>query len=146
MQIKFELLIMPKPSNKRHAMMVGGHARVVQDQGVRQHQASIAVLAAQHRPRQPIEGPIEVEIVVVLPRPAYLCRRNKAGVPCADPGRRPHISRPDVDNLSKSCLDGLRAWWRDDCQVHRLTVEKFVAALDELPHYEVTVTYGEAQP
>ena len=138
--IQFTIPISPKPSNKRRAFVIGGHARVVQDRGVVEHQAQIAACAAQHRPQVPLEGPLAVEVVCVLPRPASLCGVSKrTGQPLHGPGRRWHATRPDADNLAKSVLDGLRAFWRDDAQVAELTIRKHVAALDELPCYHVAI-------
>lgn len=134
--ISFRIDLEPKPSNQRHAVIRCGHARVVQDPGVVNHQAAIALLSAQYAPREPFAGPVSVAVVCVLPRPKSLAKR--LGVE-----RLPHVSRPDADNLAKSALDGLGQsgrWWKDDCQVQRLSVEKWVAALDEQPHYEVKVS------
>jgi Holliday junction resolvase RusA-like endonuclease len=145
MRIGFVIPLSPKPSNKRRAAIVGGHARVVQDRGVVEHQAQIAACAAQHRPEAVIEGPITVEIVAVMPRPASLCGVSKrTGKPLQPPCRWPHVARPDADNLAKSVLDGLRGWWRDDSQVCDMRVSKVIAALDEQPHYEVGIQWGEA--
>lgn len=138
--ISFAIPIAPKASNKRHAFVIGGQARVVQDKGVVQHQAQIATLAAAHRPDAPLDEPVEVQIVCVLPRPQGLCKLSaRTGLPLVPPGRRRHTSKPDCDNLAKSVLDGLKSWWRDDCVVQVLHVEKWTAALGEQPHYQVTV-------
>jgi len=138
--IAFHLPIAPKPSNKRRAAMVGGHARVVQDRSVVEHQAAIGALASHFRPAQLLAEPLSVSIVCVLPRPAYLCKVSKRdGLPLSGVHRLPHAIRPDCDNVAKSVLDGLRAFWRDDCLVAQLHIEKWIAAFDEAPHYEVTI-------
>lgn len=145
--IAFTIPLSPKPSNRRHAFVVGGHARVVQDRSVVEHQAQIAACAAQHRPATPIEGAISVQIVAVMPRPASLCGVSKrTGEPLQSPVRRWHATRPDADNLAKSILDGLRSFWRDDAQVASLTIVKHVAALNESPHYHVTVATISGEP
>tara|TARA_R110000782_G_scaffold122834_4_gene214232 strand:+ start:2085 stop:2489 length:405 start_codon:yes stop_codon:yes gene_type:complete len=38
--------------------------------------------------------------------------------------RLPRIKRPDVDNLSKACLDGMDVLWVDDAQVSHLVARK----------------------
>jgi Holliday junction resolvase RusA-like endonuclease len=147
MLIQFTIPLSPKPSNKRHAFVIGGHARVVQDRGVVEHQAQIAACAAQHRPATVIDGPVMVEILAVMPRPASLCVTSKrTGQPLQSPCRWPHTSRPDADNLAKSVLDGLRAWWGDDAQVCDLRVRKVIAAFGEAAHYAVNVRWGEDLP
>ena len=93
-----------------------------------------------------LDEPVSVSIVVVLPRPAYLSRVSKrTGEPLQPPERVPHVSRPDCDNLAKSVLDGMSGWWRDDCIVQRLVVEKWAAACGEQTHYEVTVCADEVK-
>jgi Holliday junction resolvase RusA-like endonuclease len=137
MIIRFHIDLEPKPSNKRKAVMVRGHARVAQSPEVRNHQATIAYMAAEFAPVVPFTGAVSVRIVCVLPRPKL---PKKFGS-----GPLPHAKRPDADNLAKSVLDGLNAtgrWWADDCQVQRLMVEKWIAAEGETPHYYVEVSDG----
>lgn len=137
--IQFFVPIVPKPSNKRRAAIVGGHARVVQDKGVKSHQAAIAAIAAQHCPEKPVNVPVAVRILVLLPRPKVLNRISKNGEVLGDTGRLWHGSRPDADNLAKSVLDGLTAFWRDDCLVASLQVDKLIAAYGETPGYRVEI-------
>lgn len=134
----FTLDVLPKPSNKRRAAMVGGHARVVQDAGVRAHQTTVAAMAAQYRPRQdgqPVQlsEPVSVRIVAVIARPKRLMGSKWPS------GRIWCGSRPDADNLAKSVLDGLRDWWTDDSIVAELLVQKLYAAKGESPRYEVKI-------
>ena len=138
--VSFFVPIVPKPSNQRHAAMVGGHARVVQDAGVRSHQAAIAAIAARHRPAGVIDSPVVVDLVVVLPRPLALCGLAKrTGAPLRHPGRRWAGSRPDIDNLAKSVLDGLKGWWRDDSLVVGIKAFKVIAALGEAAGYHIHI-------
>jgi Holliday junction resolvase RusA-like endonuclease len=149
--IKFRLDMQPRPSNKRRAALVGGHARVVQDKAVVAHQGNIAAMSSVHRPLgadgRPlvIDEPIELVIDAVMPRPAGLCKRSsRTGQPLVDPGRRWHTQRPDIDNLQKSVLDGMKDWWSDDKIVASVQVRKLVAALDEAPGYHVHVRSAAA--
>lgn len=133
--ISFRIDLDPKPSNQRRAAMVRGHARVVQDAAVVNHQAAISLLSAQHAPREPFTGALQVIVVCVMPRPKSLAKKWGA---C----RYEHVGRPDADNLAKSVLDGLGQsgrWWRDDSQVCVLRIDKLIAATDETPHYRVEV-------
>ena len=129
--ITFFVPIVPKPSNKRKAAIVGGHARVVQGKGVKQHQSDIAAIAAQYAPEVPFAGPVSVSIMCIMPRPKSAPKRQ--------PNRAWHAKRPDADNLAKSVLDALSAWWVDDCQVAELQVRKIVASIHETAGYRVVV-------
>jgi Holliday junction resolvase RusA-like endonuclease len=50
-------------------------------------------------------------------------------------------SKPDGDNVAKLVLDAMnKLVWRDDSQVVLLEVLKMIAAGDEQPHLEITIT------
>ena len=64
--------------------------------------------------RPPLEGPLQVQIVVRILKPKS--KPKKACWP---------TSKPDADNYAKLVLDALNGvLWRDDSQVVRLFVEK----------------------
>lgn len=88
----------------------------------------------------PLEGPLRVDVLFVLPRP-----QNKRWKTRPMP-RFFHTGRKDIDNLQKSLWDALtRILWFDDGQIAIANSQKMVAAGDEQPHVEITVTqlYGE---
>jgi Holliday junction resolvase RusA-like endonuclease len=76
----------------------------------------------------PLDTPIALDLLFLLPRPQRLCKKG------SDPGRQPHISRPDTDNLSKAVMDALKDLaWRDDSQVYDTRAIKLYAAIGEAP-------------
>lgn len=82
----------------------------------------------------PLDGPLSVTMVFVMPRPKSLVWKTKP-MP-----RVPHVGKPDRDNLMKSTQDALNELlWKDDAQICGGTVEKWVAAGNEQPHVEITV-------
>ena len=106
------------------------------------NEATIAALAAPHKPVEVITGPVMVRIMAVMPRPKGMATVSKrTGLPLHEALRYPHTSRPDSDNLAKAILDSLKSWWRDDAQVWRHEVTKLVAQVGEQPHWEVTVDW-----
>ena len=73
--------------------------------------------AAQHRPKEPLEGALCLSVVFGFPETL----KHKSG--------DPKTSKPDTDNavkLLKDCLTKL-GFWRDDAQVARETVTKIYA-------------------
>lgn len=82
---------------------------------------------------KPIEGPVSVDAVFILPRPkrtrkSLTTRFIKAG------------GRGDVDNYLKSLLDGLQGQaFINDSQVIRVSGLKCYSAIDEDPHIEVLI-------
>lgn len=78
-------------------------------------------------------GPVRVAIITVFERPKRLMRKK-------DPdGRILKVTRPDIDNVVKSILDGMREVWSDDSVVCDVRAEKYYAAKDEEPMAIVTV-------
>lgn len=82
-----------------------------------------------------IEGPVELTLVAVMPRPKRLMRKM-------DPDHRLWCdAQPDVDNISKAVCDAITrvGVWRDDKQVAIEKIYKVYAAKDESPHLEVEI-------
>lgn len=78
----------------------------------------------------PIVGPVEVELLFIMPRPL------------ATPKRRPTppaVKRPDVDKLARAVFDALTGYaWRDDSQVIDVHARKRIAEPGELTGVQVT--------
>ena len=110
----------PKAQPRAKATMRGKHASVY-DPGTAEGWKNCVVRDARpYRPDEPIEQPVSLSLVFLMPRPKRLMRKR-------DPrGVLPHASKPDRDNLEKAVLDALTqdGWFRDDCQVCGGSVEK----------------------
>lgn len=81
------------------------------------------------------EGPLDVAIVAVFERPAFMSRRSKRdGSLLGGWLERAylHIVKPDADNVAKIVLDALKGWFPDQ-RVALLRVHKFIAGVDERP-------------
>lgn len=77
-------------------------------------EATIALQAAQHRPEQLLDGPLEVQAVFYLPKPKSAPKR-----------RMWPDTRPDADNLMKAVLDALHGiMYSNDSRICRMLVEK----------------------
>ena len=86
-------------------------------------------IAAAVRDMQPVEGAVSLKVIFVHGRPMRLCRKS-------DPVERiPKTTKPDIDNLLKTVMDGLTQGqaWHDDNQVCRVSCEDYYGAIDELP-------------
>jgi Holliday junction resolvase RusA-like endonuclease len=89
-----------------------------------------------HRPKTPLEGPIQLMIVATWPYP----KNTPKG---AQIGKRPKLSKPDADNFAKGIQDCLVAegFFFDDAKVYGLTVLKFFGPPPSVG-IEVTVWAG----
>lgn len=82
----------------------------------------------------PMQGPLALSLVFVLPRPQKLIWKTR------EMPRAWHTGKPDSDNLQKSLKDALtKLMWVDDAQVCRVDAVKYIAAGDEQPHVEVVI-------
>lgn len=116
--VEFSLSLVPVAKGRPRMAVVKGKPIVYTPSKTRGFEAKVAAMAQQHF-KQPLKGPISVSLTFLLPRPKTLMRRK-------DPdGEIPHISRPDLENLEKSILDGLNGIaFLDDRQVYRKHSEK----------------------
>ena len=68
---------------------------------------------------------IRAMIAASFPIPKSRSKRDRAAMAA---GTIPYLSKPDTDNLAKSCLDALNGYaYQDDSQVYSLSVHKLYA-------------------
>lgn len=93
----------------------------------------IHMLSRDHAPAKPFDGPVELEIVFVLPRPKGLAKTT--------PGLLRHWKRPDYDNLTKGTQDALSrsGFWHDDGQISDAIIRKRVAEVGGKSRIEVSI-------
>ena len=86
--------------------------------------------------KTPLDGPVRLDVVFIFPRPKAMMWKTKP-MP-----REYKTTRPDYDNLMKSISDAMNGIvFRDDGQVVSGSWAKFVAAGDEVPRTEITISY-----
>jgi Holliday junction resolvase RusA-like endonuclease len=103
--------------------MRGGHARLYTPAKTVAYEGMVA-LAGQDAMdgREPLEGPLRVELVATFRIPASWSKKKRAE---AVAGTAWHISRPDGDNVLKAIGDGLNGVvWRDDAMIASSEVAK----------------------
>jgi len=83
---------------------------------------------------KPLEGPLRVHLLFLLPRPGRLIWKTRLMPRAWAPGR------PDIDNFEKAVLDALSGHlWADDSQIVDLHSMKMYSSGDEEPGVEVMV-------
>lgn len=82
-------------------------------------ESTVGQLALPHFP-QPLTGPVRLSILATF-EPASSWSKRKAAALL----NRPHMQRPDLDNIAKSICDGLnRIAFSDDQQIAEIHVRK----------------------
>ncbi len=134
----------PVPWQRPRARVVGGRAQFFEAAKPRswkvaaQERMERALLEAGHA--APLEGPLQVVIVAVWALPRTKERKTRP-LP-----RQWRAQRPDADQIAKLVLDAANALlWRDDAQVSRLAVEKWIGAQGEPPFVLIEVWQLEPQ-
>ncbi len=104
--------------------------------------AQCAAILAQHTPAEPLDGPVIVDMLCVMPRPGYMRKKDRAGEYKFPTGLIFRSKKPDLDNLHKAVLDvgTMVRWWRDDCQVVCGMLMRAVAEIDGAPRIELMVS------
>lgn len=135
--IRFTVPAVPVAQPRARATVgPSGHARVYEP---KQHpvvafKATVRTAFCSAYDGPPIAGPVQCDLVFVMPRPKSMIWKTKP-MP-----RVAHIKKPDRDNLDKAVMDALTGLaWRDDCQVCCGTIQKVVASGSEQPHVEVSI-------
>jgi Holliday junction resolvase RusA-like endonuclease len=108
--------------------------------------AACQMAAQQAYQGPPLSGPLVASIVFVMPRtegkPSWLKKDSPWFSAWKSGERVPHAgSKNDRDNLMKSVQDALnKLLFVDDGMIYAGPVEKWLAAHNEQPHVEITIT------
>lgn len=91
-------------------------------------------MAVQRELAAPLDGPVELRVMFMLPRPKRMVWKRR------EMPRACHTARPDLDNLVKAVKDALNGIaWRDDSQVMSLSAGKCYASGHEHPGVEIEI-------
>ena len=108
------LTIPGKPFGKKRARAtaIRGHARMYNPAENISFERLVGTLANPHFP-QPLNGAVKLTIYATFEVPqSWSKKKQEAAL------HRPHLGKPDLDNIFKAVKDGLnRIAWADDAQV-----------------------------
>jgi Holliday junction resolvase RusA-like endonuclease len=126
----------PKGQPRVKAYNRGGHAGVYTPDTANGWKEAVRIAAIPHRPEQPIDCPVTMELDVYFPRPKRLDGKKHPD------GKIAHTAKPDSDNVAKAIMDVLTdsGFVRDDAVIYRLNVRKFYAARGAFPGAFIRLT------
>jgi Holliday junction resolvase RusA-like endonuclease len=111
----FEVPIPPRPKERPRF----ANGKVHTPRRTKADEDTVALYAALAMAGVKIAGPVELRIKAVM------TGRPRIEVEIVElEGEAWHTSVPDVDNVAKLVMDGLKSCWRDDSQIARLVAEK----------------------
>lgn len=143
--IRFTVPAVPIAQPRQRHAMIAGHIRnyTPTSSPVNAFKASVRLAFSQVYTGKPLECPVTLSCVFVMPRPKRLIWKRR------EMPREPHTGKPDLDNLVKAMKDALKGLaWRDDSQVYSYAEPfiKVIAGGNEQPHVEVEIgTYGQTE-
>lgn len=121
---EFSLFVPGRPAPQGSKRHVGGGVMVESSKALAPWRTLVAWSVSQRWNGAPLEGPVEVRVGFVMPRPVATSKRSTP----------PAIKKPDADKLIRAILDSLSGiCWRDDAQVVDLHASKRIAELGEQP-------------
>lgn len=114
--IRFEVRGLPIPQGSTRAWVLHGKPVITSSaKGLATWRRLVADVAQNHAPREPWEGPVEIELDFGLPKPKSAPKRKRVW-----PDKR-----PDLDKLTRAVLDALTyVVYADDSQVVRIHASK----------------------
>lgn len=123
---------------QRHRTIATGSKTFTQNYTPTTHPVNVFKAACQNAAAKalpaPLDGPLMVWLVFVLPRPSTKTTKR---------GPNPRLwkaGKPDIDNLIKSIHDALNGIaWIDDSQVSWINAQKIIGAPDESPRVEIRI-------
>lgn len=145
MRIEFTVPAIPvaQPRQRHRVMQVAGRT-ITQNftpakAPVNAYKAAVQLAASQAYQGPPLQCPLRLDCLFVLPRPKALMFKKR------EMPRVPHTTaRGDLDNFWKSTVDALAGtMFGNDCQVYASTMEKWIASGSEQPHVVVTVQWDD---
>ncbi len=131
--ITFTVPGVPKGQARPRFARMGNFVRTYDTKDAHSNKQNIAAYAMAAGVK-PFQGPVEIIISAVLPRPQRLCRKKD------NPAECPATCKPDCDNVAKAVCDALiGVAYADDAQVWTCRVTKTYHAIGGVPRMVVTV-------
>lgn len=108
-----------KPFAKQRARFSRRSGRAYTPKETVSFEQTVGTIAALHFP-EPLDGPVRISIAATFEPPKSWSKKKTAAHM-----NRPHIQRPDLDNIVKAIKDGLnRIAYADDGQVAQASASK----------------------
>ncbi|PKH09845.1 RusA family crossover junction endodeoxyribonuclease [Planomicrobium sp. MB-3u-38] len=138
MQLLFEIMGDPVAQGRPRAGKSFSGKTVLYDPAKsRDFKRYVRMVAAQHAPKELIEGPIHLNVDFYRSIPKKY--QTKPKLELIEKGILLPTTKPDVDNYIKGVKDGLnKVIWHDDSQVISMNIRKFYSMV---PRVVVHITY-----
>ena len=144
--ISFKVPGVPAAKGRPKFRVIKGHAMAYTPAKTKWAEQSVldAFKAAYPSFKSPLEGPIVLTAKFYMPVPASLSKKKKESM-----YGKPHVIRPDTDNLLKTVCDALNGVvWKDDSQIFSVSSGKMYIREEPSTHIWIEEVnpdeYGES--
>lgn len=121
--IRFTIPLEPVGQMRARHTSAGKFSRTYKAKQQQSAENRLLAFAVEHRPAEPMDGPLEVTIDAYMPIPKSFSRMKRQ---MAMDGELRPTKRPDADNIAKHLLDCFNGiFWTDDKNIVGLMVRKF---------------------
>lgn len=121
--ISFKVMGAPVPKGRPRFRAVGKFVQTYTPKKTLDAEKEIRKAFEEQNPtfRVPLNGPISLSIRFLMPIPASISKKQKETLKL-----KPHLKKPDTDNLVKTICDALNGYvWNDDSQICCIHAEKY---------------------
>lgn len=130
--IQFTVYGEPVAQGRPRFSTINGHAVAYDPAKSRDYKHYVRLVASQHKPDKPLEGPLALYVNVYRSIPKSFSKKKHKQ---AENGEIRPVTKPDVDNYLKGIKDALKGViWNDDNQVVSVNISKWYS---EQPRIEI---------
>jgi len=132
----------PIGKGRARAAVVGGHARLYTPKGTAEWERATAFILRSLWRKPPYDGPVEVRLLAVGPRPKRLMRKKDS----VDLIWKP--TKPDNDNIEKCTYDAIvmAGLIRDDCLIVKNDTQNCFTEIGGIPRIEIMIRPINCEP
>lgn len=135
-KIIFEIFGVPTAKGRPRFARAGRFIRTYTPDKTRAYESNVLAQALQHRPQEPIDTAISVDLTFYLPIPASMQKKHQAIAGSKTIGV---TKKPDLDNLIKAAIDPLNGvFWTDDSRITHNNSRKLYS---RIPRTRYIITY-----
>ena len=126
----------PKPQKRHRHVKMGNFTRTYDPSSA--DKKNFLSIVQNNAPHEPFSCPLAVSLRFYFSRPKGHYKSGKNSHLLKDNVPIHHISRPDVDNLTKFVMDAMnKVYWRDDSIIAECTITK---RYDNNPRTEISIS------
>ena len=125
----------PVPKGRSKFAVIKGHAIAYTPKKTRVDEENLRAQMLPYRPESPLQGALSLMLLIYRSIPKSFSKKRQK---LAEAGHISPITRPDIDNYLKQCVDAMSGiFFRDDSQICQVTLAKWYS---DRPRIQVSIS------